>query len=134
MDKDPLHLGSDADQKYRRAGAGYRGLSDKTQGGVLSSIDQLKGAPAWIPRLRLRYRMASTSPTSGCAMWRSSVPRWAANCAQQAGLATLYSLLGMLVYLGFRFEWIYGVAAVVTVFHDTLITVGAFSLPRPIFP
>ena len=46
----------------------------------------------------------------------------------QAGLATLYSLLGMLVYLGFRFEWIYGVAAVVTVFHDTLITVGAFSL------
>jgi preprotein translocase subunit SecF len=46
----------------------------------------------------------------------------------QAGLATLYSLLGMLVYLGFRFEWIYGIAAVVTVFHDTLITVGAFSL------
>src|SRR6202023_2439619 len=46
----------------------------------------------------------------------------------QAGLATLYSLLGMLVYLGFRFEWIYGVAAVITVFHDTLITVGAFSL------
>ncbi len=36
----------------------------------------------------------------------------------------------MLVYLGFRFEWIYGVAAVVTVFHDTLITVGAFSLPN----
>jgi len=34
----------------------------------------------------------------------------------------------MLVYLGVRFEWIYGVAAVVTVFHDTLITVGAFSL------
>jgi preprotein translocase subunit SecF len=34
----------------------------------------------------------------------------------------------MLVYLGFRFEWIYGIAAVVTVFHDTLITVGAFSL------
>src|SRR5256886_7130092 len=34
----------------------------------------------------------------------------------------------MLVYLAFRFEWIYGVAAVVTVFHDTLITVGAFSL------
>src|SRR4029078_706699 len=27
-----------------------------------------------------------------------------------------------------RFEWIYGVAAVITVFHDTLITVGAFSL------
>jgi preprotein translocase subunit SecF len=34
----------------------------------------------------------------------------------------------MLVYLWFRFELIYGVAAVVACFHDTLITVGAFSL------
>ena len=47
---------------------------------------------------------------------------------RQAALATGYSLLGMLIYLWFRFELIYGVAAVVAVFHDTLITVGAFSL------
>jgi len=47
---------------------------------------------------------------------------------RQAALATGYSLIGMLVYLWFRFELIYGVAAVVAVFHDTLITVGAFSL------
>jgi len=46
----------------------------------------------------------------------------------KALLATLYSLLGMLVYLWFRFELIYGVAAVVAVFHDTLITIGAFAL------
>jgi preprotein translocase subunit SecF len=42
--------------------------------------------------------------------------------------ATLYSLLGMLIYLWFRFQLIYGVAAVVACFHDTLITVGAFAL------
>lgn len=47
---------------------------------------------------------------------------------RQAVYATLYSLVGMLAYLWFRFELIYGVAAVVAVFHDTLITVGAFSL------
>ncbi len=46
----------------------------------------------------------------------------------EAWYATAYSLLGMLVYLWFRFELIYGVAAVAAVFHDTLITVGAFSL------
>jgi preprotein translocase subunit SecF len=46
----------------------------------------------------------------------------------QAKYAILYSLIGMLVYLWFRFEWIYGVAAVVACFHDTLITLGAFSL------
>ncbi len=47
---------------------------------------------------------------------------------KQAGLATLYSMLGMLIYLWFRFQLIYGVAAVVASFHDTLITVGAFAL------
>ena len=47
---------------------------------------------------------------------------------KQALLATLYSMLGMLVYLWFRFQLIYGVAAVVACFHDTLITIGAFAL------
>jgi preprotein translocase subunit SecF len=46
----------------------------------------------------------------------------------QAFLATIYSLIGMLIYLWFRFELIYGIAAVVAVFHDTLITIGFFSL------
>ncbi len=47
---------------------------------------------------------------------------------KQATLATIYSMLGMLIYLWFRFQLIYGVAAVVACFHDTLITVGAFAL------
>ena len=47
---------------------------------------------------------------------------------RKAAMATLYSLLGMLVYLWFRFQLIYGVAAVVACFHDTLITIGAFAL------
>jgi preprotein translocase subunit SecF len=55
-------------------------------------------------------------------------PTAGAQLTHQAWLATIYSLIGMLIYLWFRFELIYGVAAVVAVFHDTLITVGAFSL------
>jgi preprotein translocase subunit SecF len=47
---------------------------------------------------------------------------------QQATKAVLLSMAGMLVYLWFRFQLIYGVAAVVACFHDTLITVGAFAL------
>jgi preprotein translocase subunit SecF len=46
----------------------------------------------------------------------------------QALRAVGWSMLGMLVYLWFRFQLIYGVAAVVACFHDTLITVGAFAL------
>src|SRR6185437_5808534 len=40
----------------------------------------------------------------------------------------LLALAGMLVYIWFRFEWIYGVGAVIAVFHDTIITIGLFSL------
>ncbi len=40
----------------------------------------------------------------------------------------LIALAAMLVYIAFRFEWIYGVAAVIAVFHDTIITIGLFSL------
>src|SRR5208282_3481618 len=44
MDKDPLHLGSDADQKYTQQAQAIVDTRDKVQGGVLSSFDQLKGA------------------------------------------------------------------------------------------
>ena len=55
-------------------------------------------------------------------------PKVGAELRNKAVLATLYALAGMLAYIAFRFEWIYGVAAVVAVFHDTLITIGLFSI------
>ncbi len=55
-------------------------------------------------------------------------PRIGADLRRQAIMAVLYALGGMLVYIAFRFEWIYGVAAVVAVFHDTIITIGLFSI------
>jgi preprotein translocase subunit SecF len=42
--------------------------------------------------------------------------------------ATMFALGGMLVYIAFRFEWVYGVAAVLAVAHDVLVTIGFFSL------
>jgi preprotein translocase subunit SecF len=55
-------------------------------------------------------------------------PKIGADLRLQAIKATLYALAGMLVYIAFRFEWIYGVAAVLAVFHDTIITIGLFSI------
>ena len=46
----------------------------------------------------------------------------------QAVKATFFALGGMLVYIAFRFEWVYGFAAVVAVVHDVLITIGFFSI------
>ena len=55
-------------------------------------------------------------------------PKVATDLWKQAIEATLFALGGMLVYIWFRFEWIYGVGAVIAVFHDTIITIGFFSL------
>jgi preprotein translocase subunit SecF len=126
MDKDPLHLGSDADQKYTQQAQAIVDTRDKVLGGVLSSFDQLKGPvdPAVVASLSDGFFLSDF----GVRNVEIVGPQVGAQLRKQALLATAYSLAGMLIYLGFRFEWIYGIAAVVTVFHDTLITVGAFSL------
>ncbi|HEX3560541.1 MAG TPA: protein translocase subunit SecF [Pyrinomonadaceae bacterium] len=46
----------------------------------------------------------------------------------QAVAVTLLALVGILLYIAFRFEWTYGAAAVIAVFHDVLITLGFFSI------
>ena len=42
--------------------------------------------------------------------------------------ATLVALLSILVYIGFRFEFLYGLGAIFALIHDVIITVGIFSL------
>ncbi|HYK36067.1 protein translocase subunit SecF [Alloacidobacterium sp.] len=125
--KDPEHLGAnDAAQAHyddqARAILAYR----DQRSGLIDSIDNLSGVttPAVLAELK------QDAYLSGFAVRNAEIvgPQVGAQLKKQALLATLYSLAGMLVYLWFRFELIYGVAAVVAVFHDTLITVGAFSL------
>jgi preprotein translocase subunit SecF len=126
LDKDPLHLGTDADKKYAAQGQAIVDYRDKSLGGVLTTIDQLQGSadPAAVASLKDGFYLSDF----GVRNVEIVGPQVGSQLQKQAALATLYSLAGMLVYLGFRFEWIYGAAAVITVFHDTLITVGAFSL------
>ncbi len=126
LQKDPLHAGTDANQRYAAQAQAIVAYRDKTRGGVLSSFDELNGVadPAVIAALREGFYLSDF----GVRNVEIVGPQVGKQLQTQAKLAVLYSLAGMLVYLGFRFEWIYGVAAVITVFHDTLITVGAFSL------
>ena len=51
-----------------------------------------------------------------------------AQLRNKAIAATLAALVGILVYIAFRFEWSYGAAAVIAVFHDVLVTLGFFSI------
>ncbi len=42
--------------------------------------------------------------------------------------AMLVALISILVYIGFRFEFLYGIGAILALIHDVLITVGIFSI------
>lgn len=121
--RDPLHV---APQEYEAMAKKILDFRNSDRGGVFKSIDDLQGVgPASVVDA-----LKQDFFTSGFGVRGAEIvgPQVGKELRKQAGLATLYSLLGMLIYLWFRFEMIYGVAAVVAVFHDTLITVGAFSL------
>jgi len=47
---------------------------------------------------------------------------------RKATQATVWALIGMLIYIGIRFKFAYGVSAILTLAHDVLITIGVFSL------
>ena len=51
-----------------------------------------------------------------------------AQLRNKAIAVTLAALVGILLYIALRFEWTYGAAAVIAVFHDVLVTLGFFSL------
>jgi len=49
---------------------------------------------------------------------------------KQGLYAVLFSILGMLVYIWFRFEWQFSVAAIAALVHDSLATIGFFALTQ----
>jgi preprotein translocase subunit SecF len=99
-----------------------------SKGGILNSFDQLNGVTGVSSQILAAIKQQ-------CALGPFTIlsaevvgPKIGKDLERQAILATLYALGGMLVYIAFRFEWIYGVAAVIAVFHDTIITIGLFSI------
>lgn len=46
----------------------------------------------------------------------------------QGGLAVLYAMICIFIYIFFRFEWRFAVGSVAALFHDVLITLGVFSI------
>ncbi|HWR78684.1 MAG TPA: protein translocase subunit SecF [Pseudomonas sp.] len=46
----------------------------------------------------------------------------------QGGLGMLLALAGIMLYVAFRFQWKFGAGAIVSLFHDVIVTLGVFSL------
>jgi len=125
--KDPLALGATAGNRYNQLASQLVAYRDKDRGGIITNLNELSAAGATasvIAALRDSFYM------SNFAIINVEIvgPKVGSELRRQAVFVTLYALAGMLVYIAFRFEWVYGAAAVLAVFHDVLITLGLFSI------
>ena len=121
--KDPLGLGAAAGDRYLQLAKQLQ-LID---GGVVGSFDDLRAANA-SPAVTAAVQSAFYPSSFSIVDTEIVGPKVGSELRRQAVYVTLYALAGMLIYIAFRFEWVYGAAAVLAVFHDVLITLGLFSL------
>ncbi len=129
-EKDPLLLSVSAADRYQQLARKLLDYRDKNANGVLTNFDDLSKAGG-VP-VSVLAAVKSSFALGPFAIRNIEIvgPKVGAELRNQAILVTLYALAGMLVYIAFRFEWVYGAAAVLAVFHDVLITLGFFSLLR----
>ncbi|MEN6533552.1 MAG: protein translocase subunit SecF [Bryobacteraceae bacterium] len=129
--RDPLQnasvaMSEDQLQGLARAILNYRDTPPRS--GILRSIDELSAVPGVTSAVVSVIKQECSLAPFAVRRVDMVGPKVGADLRRQAILATLYAMGGMLIYIAFRFEWIYGVAAVLAIFHDVLITVGLFSL------
>ena len=127
--KDPLALSANAGDRYDQLARRILAFRDGPKNGVLTnfrrhSAESKASTPAVVSALNSNFAIGSFT-VRGVEIVG---PKVGAELRKQAIFVTLYALAGMLVYIAFRFEWVFGAAAVLAVFHDVLITLGFFSI------
>lgn len=124
---DPLHLGAAAGDRYSQIANQLTDYRDKSRGGLVANLGELSGSGA-APQVVSAIQQGFYAGPFAVGDTAIVGPKVGADLRRQAVYVTLYALAGMLIYVAIRFEFIYGVAAVVAVFHDVLITLGLFAL------
>ena len=124
--EDPLHLGVSAGARYQQLAQSLLHYRDSDSNGIVKAIGNLSKAPGATPAVVASLQKAYYAGPYVIRDVQIVGPQVGSQLRRQAILATLYALAGMLVYIAFRFEWVYGAAAVIAVFHDVLITLGFF--------
>ena len=126
--KDPLALSVGAGDKYQQLAKVILAFRDKDKNGVLTNFDDLKQVPGVTPAIIAAVKDSYWLAPFAIRNVEIVGPKVGAELRNQAIRVTLYALAGMLVYIAFRFEWVFGAAAVLAVFHDVLITLGLFKI------
>ncbi len=127
-EKDPLLLSVNAGDRYQQLAKKLLDYRDKNYNGVITNFDDLSKTDGVTPRVLAVVKDSYALGPFAIRNVEVVGPKVGAELRKQAIYVTLYALGGMLVYIAFRFEWVYGAAAVLAVFHDVLITLGFFSL------
>jgi len=55
-------------------------------------------------------------------------PKVGRDLREKALLSILYAIIGIVIYISWRFEFQYAIAAIIALIHDVLLTMGAFSI------
>jgi preprotein translocase subunit SecF len=111
--------------KYADLMIDYR---DKQSGGLINQISDLKNVSGFSSALADALPNKFFAGNVALTGYEEVGPQISGELQQRAIYVTLASFVGILLYMAFRFEWIYGVAAVVAVCHDLLVTLGIFSI------
>ncbi|AGA89867.1 protein-export membrane protein, SecD/SecF family [Thioflavicoccus mobilis 8321] len=76
------------------------------------------------------YRALSAASDGSVELRRAEFvgPQVGEELREDGGLAMLFALIGILIYVAVRFEWRFAVGAVVATIHDVIVTIGVFSV------
>ncbi len=116
-----------ADEQLAKLVDDLCGFRDKNRSGLVRSFDELSAVAGVTPTVLQVLKQELGLAPFAIRQVEVVGPKAGADLRRQAILATLYALGGMLVYIALRFEIIAGVAAVLAIIHDTVITIGLFS-------
>jgi preprotein translocase subunit SecF len=79
---------------------------------------------------RLRAMLVERYPGARVDAVQTVSPKISSEFFRSGTLAVALAMLGIAIYIWIRFEWQFGVGALVTLFHDVWLTMGLFSLTQ----
>jgi preprotein translocase subunit SecF len=131
IDADPDHVGGSVDSRkahYQPMATGLLELRKRV--GLLNGPADLDQVSGLSPAVRSFLSTGGRFGEFAVLAADNVGPLVGRDLRIKARNAVLFSLLGMLVYIWFRFRLAYGIGAVVALFHDVTITLGALSLTQ----
>jgi preprotein translocase subunit SecF len=122
----PLFQDSSPDQAGDFAETVINIKESENQKGIIENYDQLS-VPELSPEALEILKEKTYLGSLAVKRIETVGPQVGFDLRRRATQATVWALIGMLIYIGIRFKFAYGVAAILTLAHDVLFTLGIFS-------